>query len=85
MGPRASVLSVRLLAGCPQDAVVRSDAGDVDSYLAGVPADRRAVLSEMRAVCGRLLAGFDESMRYGHPLRRSGCPAQVEGLAADQP
>ncbi len=46
---------------------MRSDASDVDSYLAGVPADRRAVLSEMRELCGRLLAGFAEAMRYGMP------------------
>jgi len=46
---------------------VRSDADDVDGYLAELPAGRRAVLSEMRELCGRLLAGFDESMRYGMP------------------
>ena len=46
---------------------MRSDAGDVDSYLAEVPADRRAVLSEMRELCARLLTGFDESVRYGMP------------------
>jgi uncharacterized protein YdhG (YjbR/CyaY superfamily) len=46
---------------------VRSDADDVDGYLAQVPADRRAVLSGLRELCGRLLAGFDEAMRYGMP------------------
>jgi uncharacterized protein YdhG (YjbR/CyaY superfamily) len=46
---------------------VRSDADDVGTYLAQVPADRRAVLSELRQVCGRLLVGFDEAMRYGMP------------------
>jgi uncharacterized protein YdhG (YjbR/CyaY superfamily) len=46
---------------------VRSDADDVDGYLAQVPADRRAVLSDLRELCGRLLAGFDEAMRYGMP------------------
>jgi uncharacterized protein YdhG (YjbR/CyaY superfamily) len=46
---------------------VRSDADDVDGYLAQVPADRRAVLAELRELCGRLLAGFDEAMRYGMP------------------
>ncbi len=46
---------------------MRSDADDIDSYLAEVPADRRALRSEMREVCGRLLAGFDESMCYGMP------------------
>jgi uncharacterized protein YdhG (YjbR/CyaY superfamily) len=46
---------------------VDSDAGSVDSYLAQVPADRRAVLGELRQVCRQLLAGFDEAMRYGMP------------------
>lgn len=46
---------------------MRSDADDVDGYLAQVPADRRAVLSGLRELCGQLLAGFDEAMRYGMP------------------
>ena len=46
---------------------MRSDADDVDSYLAQVPEGRRAVLGEMREVCRRLLPGFAESMRYGMP------------------
>ena len=46
---------------------MRSDADDVDSYLALAPEGRRAVLNEMRAACRTLLAGFDESMRYGMP------------------
>jgi uncharacterized protein YdhG (YjbR/CyaY superfamily) len=47
--------------------MVRSDADDVEGYLAQVPADRREVLSGLRELCGRLLAGFDEGMRYGMP------------------
>ena len=46
---------------------MRSDADDVDGYLAQVPADRRAVLSALRELCGQLLPGFDEAMRYGMP------------------
>jgi uncharacterized protein YdhG (YjbR/CyaY superfamily) len=53
--------------GRPYDGVVRSDADDVDSYLAGVPEGRRAVLTGMRDACRRLLAGFVESMSYGMP------------------
>ena len=45
----------------------RGDADDVDGYLAQVPAGRHAVLNELRELCGRLLAGFDEAMRYGMP------------------
>ena len=44
-----------------------SDADDVDTYLALAPEGRRAVLAEMRDACRTLLAGFDESMRYGMP------------------
>ena len=50
--------------GGPQDAIARSHADD-DSYLAQVPEGRRAVLSEMREVCRRVLPGFAESMSYG--------------------
>ena len=47
--------------------IVPSDADDVDTYLALAPEGRRAVLAEMRDACRTLLAGFDESMRYGMP------------------
>ena len=40
---------------------------DVDSYLTQVPEGRRAVLTEIRDACRRLLAGFAESMSYGMP------------------
>jgi uncharacterized protein YdhG (YjbR/CyaY superfamily) len=46
---------------------VHSDADDVGSYLAQVPAGWRAVLSELREECRRLPAGSDEGMRYGMP------------------
>ena len=46
---------------------MRSDADDVDSYLAQVPEGRRAVLSELREVCRTMLPGFAESMSYGMP------------------
>jgi uncharacterized protein YdhG (YjbR/CyaY superfamily) len=53
---------------------VRSDADDVDGYLALVPAERRAVLGELRDACRDLLPGFAESMRYGMPAySRDGC------------
>jgi uncharacterized protein YdhG (YjbR/CyaY superfamily) len=47
--------------------IVRSDARDVDSYLALVPEGRRAVLGEMRDACRALLTGFEESVTYGMP------------------
>ena len=46
---------------------MRSDAIDVDSYLTQVPEGRRAVLTEIRDACRRLLAGFAEAMSYGMP------------------
>ena len=46
---------------------MRSDAADVDAYLVAVPSDRRSVLEAIRAACGDLLVGFEESMRYGMP------------------
>jgi uncharacterized protein YdhG (YjbR/CyaY superfamily) len=46
---------------------VYSDAEDVDGYLALVPEGRRPVLNELRDACRGLLAGFDESIRYGMP------------------
>ena len=61
----------RLLPACsrgrPYDGIVQSDAIDVDSYLTQVPEGRRAVLTEIRDACRRLLAGFAESMSYGMP------------------
>ena len=47
--------------------IMHSDAIDVDSYLTQVPEGRRAVLTEIRDACRRLLAGFAESMSYGMP------------------
>ena len=47
--------------------MMHSGAIDVDSYLAQVPEERRAVLTGIRDACRRLLAGFAESMSYGMP------------------
>jgi uncharacterized protein YdhG (YjbR/CyaY superfamily) len=46
---------------------VQTDATDVDGYLAQVPEERRAALTEMRDACRRLLGGFAESMSHGMP------------------
>ena len=46
---------------------MRSNADDVDGYLALVPGERRAVLSRLRDACRDLLPGFEESMNYGMP------------------
>ena len=46
---------------------MHSDADDVDTYLAVAPEGSRAALTELRNACRTLLAGFDESIRYGMP------------------
>jgi uncharacterized protein YdhG (YjbR/CyaY superfamily) len=61
--PNASVTAKRAQYG----GRMRSDAEDVDTYLARAPEERRAVLSEIRDICRELLTGFDESMSYGMP------------------
>jgi uncharacterized protein YdhG (YjbR/CyaY superfamily) len=57
--------------------MVRSDADDVATYLAELPADRRNALTAMRRLCQQELAGFDETMAYGMPTYRKGGVAQV--------
>ncbi|MEV0186943.1 DUF1801 domain-containing protein [Kitasatospora purpeofusca] len=47
--------------------MVRSEAEDVDGYLAEVPDDRREVLTELRLLCRRELGGFAEVMAHGMP------------------
>jgi uncharacterized protein YdhG (YjbR/CyaY superfamily) len=71
------------------DAIAHSDADDVDAYLALAPEGRRAVLNEMRGACRTLLAGCDESMRYGMPAYSRDGVAEIawasQVLSADQP
>jgi uncharacterized protein YdhG (YjbR/CyaY superfamily) len=47
--------------------MVRSEARDVDDYLAQVPEPRRAALTRLRALCREVLTDFTELMRYGMP------------------
>jgi uncharacterized protein YdhG (YjbR/CyaY superfamily) len=63
--------------GRPYDASMQSDAIDVDSYLTQVPEGRRAVLTEIRDACRRLLAGFAESMSYGMPTYSRDSTAEI--------
>jgi uncharacterized protein YdhG (YjbR/CyaY superfamily) len=44
-----------------------SKAADVADYLAEVPADRRAALEKLRALCRKHLKGYEEVMEYGMP------------------
>ncbi len=46
---------------------MQSTAKTVTEYLKEVPAERRAVLTKMRAYCLKYLTGFKESMDYSGP------------------
>ncbi|MBF6214685.1 DUF1801 domain-containing protein [Nocardia puris] len=47
--------------------MVRSQASDVDEYLAELPEERRAALTRLRELCRAELPGFTEVMAYGMP------------------
>lgn len=57
--------------------MVRSEASDVDGYLAGVPAERRDALTRLRQVCRAELTGFDEVMAYGMPAYERDGAAEI--------
>ncbi|MEW1550275.1 iron chaperone [Streptomyces tsukubensis] len=57
--------------------MVQSAASDVDGYLAGVPEERRAVLTELRRLCRAELVGFDEVMAYGMPAYERDGTAEI--------
>lgn len=47
--------------------MVQSSAANVDDYLAELPEERRAALTELRRLCRAELTGFAEVMAYGMP------------------
>ncbi|MFD7293567.1 iron chaperone [Streptomyces sp. NPDC059897] len=47
--------------------MVQSSAANVDDYLAELPDERRAALTELRRLCRSELTGFTEVMAYGMP------------------
>lgn len=50
-----------------------SKAPDVPSYLAEVPAERRAAVEKLRDLCVRNLIGYEECIEYGLPgYKRNG-------------
>ena len=63
---------------------MRSDADDVDTYLAQAPEGRRAVLGEMRAACRTLLAGFAESMNSPAAVDFTVVRSMLTAVAASQ-
>ena len=44
---------------------MKSQAADVSSYIAEVPADRRAAIEKLRDLCKQKLAGYEECIDYG--------------------
>lgn len=46
---------------------MQSKAKTVPAYLKEVPAERKAVLKQLRDLCRTALTGFEESMTYGGP------------------
>ena len=44
-----------------------SNALSVESYVADVPAERRAVIEKLRRVCRQNLVGYEECMAHGLP------------------
>ena len=50
-----------------------SKATNVESYIAEVPAERRAVMEKLRGLCRQNLGGYEECMEYGLPCyKRNG-------------
>ena len=52
---------------------MKSQATDVQSYVAEVPAERQAAIKKLRAVCKENLVGYEECIEYGMPgYKRNG-------------
>lgn len=52
---------------------MKSKASDVESYIAEVPAGRRAAIEKLRSLCKQNLTGYEECIEYGMPgYRRHG-------------
>lgn len=46
---------------------MKSNAANVQEYVAEVPVDRRAAIAKLRNLCKKNLVGFEESIEYGMP------------------
>ena len=50
-----------------------SKAADVHTYMAELPAGRRAAIEKLRSLCRQHLMGYEECMEYGMPVyKRNG-------------
>ncbi|MFF2139894.1 DUF1801 domain-containing protein [Streptomyces sp. NPDC058193] len=57
--------------------MVRSEASDVDQYLAEVPEDRRDAMRGLRQLCRTELTGFEEVMAFGMPVYERDGAAEI--------
>jgi len=62
---------------------MQSSAKTVPAYLKEVPAERKAALTKLRALCREHLKGFKESMQYGMPSYHRNGIAEV-GFASQK-
>jgi uncharacterized protein YdhG (YjbR/CyaY superfamily) len=60
-----------------------SKAPDVKTYVAEVPAERRAAIKKLRALCRKTLAGYQECMEYGMPCYKQNGVIEV-GFASQK-
>jgi len=52
---------------------MKSKAADVETYIAGVPANRLAAIKKLRTLCKQNLVGYEECIDYGMPCyKRNG-------------
>ncbi len=51
---------------------MQSKASTVAAYLEELPAERREVMTKLRALCAKQLTGFEERMEYGMPYYKRG-------------
>ena len=62
---------------------MKSDAKDVATYLAGVPAERREAMTRLRSLYASAFKGYEETIDYGVPCyKRDG--KMVAGFASQK-
>lgn len=54
-----------------------SKAATVAEYMKEVPAERQKVMAKLRALCRKMLAGYQEGMDYGMPVYKRGGKPEV--------
>lgn len=67
LGRRPSPSQQNLVFLLVESFLMQSQAETVTAYLKDVPAERKAALKRLRALCRATLTGFEEVMEYGGP------------------